>query len=354
MATEWVTLALGIRCREHPKRKHGVRPDCYFTLRLSIDGRRRGSPGLGVRRLDPETGAGRVGQAATAKRTGEGPATLREQAAAKRRAERQKAEEEAAQMRRQKTVADLWGRYSKEVVAVASKPRTAAEKTRMWEHRVKPAIGALKLQNVTEEDAGAVVRAPLRLDGTGHVIGGKAEAGNLYRLLHHMFHKALGWGLRPKELGNPLDTISEPKVPRRERLLAAREVGALMKALDDADTQRTEEPQVVAVIRAAILTSARISELLNLQWDHIRREEMELHLADTKSGFSHRPMSPETLAVLEGVTRMPDMPFVCSAGSTTRPSTSPTTRRKRLSTASPARPGSLIARCIRSGIGSRR
>jgi len=49
----------------------------------------------------------------------------------------------------------------------------------------------LKINDVTEQGAGAVVRAPLRLDGKGQVVGGKAEAGNLYRLLHHMFHRAL-------------------------------------------------------------------------------------------------------------------------------------------------------------------
>ena len=262
MTTDWITLAPGIRCREHPQRKHGVRPDRYFTLRLSIDGRRVeealgwASDGWTLKRAQEELGKLRI-----AKRTGDGPATLREQAEAKPRAARQKAEEEAARTRRQKTVADLWDRYSKEVVSVANKPRTAGEKTRMWERRIKPALGALKIEELTEEDAGAVVRAPLRLDASGRVIGGKAAAGNLYRLLHHMFRKALGWGLRPKELGNPLDPISEPKVPRRERLLTAREVGALMKALDAAEAERTEEPQVIAVIRAAILTGARIGDV---------------------------------------------------------------------------------------------
>ena len=281
---------------------------------MSIDGRRVeealgwASDGWTLKRAQEELGKLRI-----AKRTGDGPAALREQAEAKPRAARQKAEEEAARTRGQKTVADLWDRYSKEVVSVANKPRTAGEKTRMWERRIKPALGALKIEELTEEDAGAVVRAPLRLDASGRVIGGKAAAGNLYRLLHHMFRKALGWGLRPKELGNPLDPISEPKVPRRERLLTAREVGALMKALDAAEAERTEEPQVIAVIRAAILTGARIGELLSLRWEDIRRDEMELHLPDTKTGFSRRPMSPETLAVLDGVEQMPDVPFVFRA-----------------------------------------
>jgi integrase len=192
--------------------------------------------------------------------------------------------------RQQKTVADLWDRYIKEVVAIENKPRTAAEKARMWERRIKPAIGHLKINYVKEEDAGKVVRAPLRLDAAGRVIGGKAEAGNLYRTLHHLFHKALGWGLRQKELGNPLENVSEPKVPRRERLLTGGEIGALLKALDTA-----------------------ISELLTLQREHIRREEMELHLPDTKTGFSRRPISAATLAVLDSVELMPGVPFVFRA-----------------------------------------
>jgi integrase len=178
---------------------------------------------------------------------------------------------------------------------------------------VEPAIGHLKITDVTEEDAGTVVRAPLRLDSGGQVIGGKAEAGNVYRLLHHMFQKALLWRLRPKEAGNPLEGVTEPKVNRRERLLTGGEIGALITALDAAETDGTEYSQAVAVIRAAILTGARISELLTLRWQNIRREEMELHLPDTKTGFSRRPISAAALAVLDGVERMPGVEFVFRA-----------------------------------------
>jgi integrase len=311
MESRWITAAPGIRYRQYPHRKHGARLDRYFTLRFSVDGRQVeealgwASEGWTVARAQEE-----LSRLRKAKRTGEGPATLRKGAEAKRRAEQRRGEEEAALARRQKTVADLWDRYSKEVVAIENKPRTATEKARMWERRIKPAIGHLKVNDATEEDAGAVVRAPLRLDGAGRVIGGKAEAGNLYRTLHHLFHKALGWGLRQKELGNPLANVSEPKVPRRERLLTGGEIGALLRALDTASADKTEQPQVIAVIRAAILTGARISELLTLRREHIRREEMELHLPDTKSGFSRRPISAATLAVLDSMERMPGVEFV--------------------------------------------
>src|SRR5206468_3670945 len=120
------------------------------------------------------------------------------------------------------------------------------------------------------------------------VTGGRAEAGNVYRLLHHMFRKALIWGLRPKVSGNPLESVVEPKTARRERLLTPAEIGALLTALERAEVEKREPSQIVAVIRAAVLTGARISELLALQWTHVRRHEMELHLPDTKTGFSRR------------------------------------------------------------------
>jgi integrase len=308
---KWITVATGIRYRQHPTRKHGARFDRYYTLRLSVNGRQVeealgwASEGWTVARAQEE-----LIRLRQAKRTGKGPATLREEAKANRRAEQQRTEEEAAQARREKTVADLWDRYSKEVVAIENRPSTAAEKIRMWETRIKPAIGDLRINNVTEEDVGKVVRAPLRLDEAGQVIGGKAEAGNIYRLLHHMFRKALGWRLRQKELGNPLESVIEPKVPRRERLLAGGEIGALLRALDTAEAEETEHPRVIAAIRVVILAGPRISEPLGLRWTEIRRNEMELHLPDTKTGFSRRPISAATLAVLEGVERTPGVEFV--------------------------------------------
>jgi integrase len=125
-----------------------------------------------------------------------------------------------------------------------------------------------------------------------------------------MFRKALVWSLRQKELSNPLENMSEPKVPRRERLLTGGEVSALLKALDEIAGEGKAPPQEIAVVRATFLTGARIGELLNLKWQDIRRDEMELHLPDTKTGFSRRPISAATLAVLDGMKRMPGSDFV--------------------------------------------
>src|ERR1700730_3013858 len=136
MASKWITAAPGIRYRLHPHRKHGARLDRYFTLRFSVDGRQVeealgwASEGWTVARAQEELSRRRK-----AKRSGEGPGTLRKEAEARRGAEQRRAEEEAALARRQKTVADLWDRYSKEVVAIENRPSTVAEKTRRWTRR---------------------------------------------------------------------------------------------------------------------------------------------------------------------------------------------------------------------------
>jgi integrase len=135
---------------------------------------------------------------------------------------------------------------------------------------------------------------------------------------------ALLWGLRSRALGNPLEGVSEPKVPRRERLLTRGEVGALLKAIKKASAnaakktatrskKRTKEALnavALAAIEAAIHTGARISEILSLRWEEVRQDEMELHLRDTKTGFSRRQISPEALAAINKVERRPGCPYV--------------------------------------------
>jgi integrase len=83
-----------------------------------------------------------------------------------------------------------------------------------------------------------------------------------------------------------------------------------MRTLDALEHDMTERPQTIAAIRVAILTGARISEVLTLRWQDIRRDEMELHLVDTKSGFSRRPISAAALAVLDGMERLPGVEYV--------------------------------------------
>lgn len=224
---------------------------------------------------------------------------------AEERAKREAAERQA---QLEKTMQDLWERYATEVVS-QNKTRTAEQKQRMWDARVKPRLGKLKVKDVTGEDVAEVVHSPLRKNAAGRVIGGNGEAGNLYRLLRHMFYQATAWGLRPRELGNPLKEVKQPRVERRQLTIGARAIGALLKAADEKAAEGTK-PQVIGAIKATILTGARISELLTLRWENVHADESELRWRDTKTGKSERSISPEALKLIKSMGRVPGSPFV--------------------------------------------
>ena len=227
----------------------------------------------------------------------------------------EEAAEEAEKRRGQleKTISDLWEEYEREVVA-KNKPRTREEKRRMWSARIEDPIGKLKVKDVTRSDVSAIVSAPLQEDTNGDVIGGLGEAGNLYRLLRHMFYKALLWGLRPRELGNPLKEVTEPRVKPRQLKIGDRAIGALLKATDECATQGIEPKQVTAVVKVAVLTGARISELLGLRWDNVSEDASELRWEDTKTGQSVRPVSGDVMKLIKSMRSVaPGSPYVFPA-----------------------------------------
>jgi integrase len=243
------------------------------------------------------------------------------------------ADERAAEAKRrreelEKTVEELWERYLIEVVDAENKPSWAAEKRRVWKARIKPKIGALKVADVTTQDCSDLVRSCFSLDKDGRVTGGKAAGGNVYRLLHHLFSKALLWKLRSKELGNPLEDVVQPKVEPRQRLLTGAEVGVLLRAVDaaeaierqslDAKAAKTGRARVVpsatqaalAVIRVVLFTGARAREISQLEWASVREADLELHFGDTKTGFSAREISREALAAIKRMPRRPGIAHV--------------------------------------------
>src|ERR1700730_16757613 len=106
MPRKWITIAPGIRTREHDLRRRGVRLDRYFTLRFSADGRQVeealgwSSEGWSLARAQEE-----LGKLREAKRTGQGPATLRDRRERQGRIDRADREAEGQRQRTEKTMA---------------------------------------------------------------------------------------------------------------------------------------------------------------------------------------------------------------------------------------------------------
>jgi integrase len=123
------------------------------------------------------------------------------------------------------------------------------------------------------------------------------KAASLKRSLvpiHHLFEVARDeWGIPLRD--NPLDKLSlDVTDPRRERRLRLGEWGRL---LDAARTCRN--PYIEPIIRLAVATAMRRSELLAIRSDYVDLEARALVIPDSKNGKSrHIPLSSEAVDIL--------------------------------------------------------
>lgn len=111
--------------------------------------------------------------------------------------------------------------------------------------------------------------------------------------LKSILSKAVEWG---KLLESPGRRVQRLKVDnRRTRILSDGEQTRLITACPG---------KLRALVALALITGARIGELLALQWEHVT--DRELVFMKTKSGRSRRlPISPSMSAVLTALPRVP-------------------------------------------------
>ena len=137
MSQKWKTLEEGIRVRYHATRKHGIKPDTYFTLRIQINGKRTeeslGWASEGMTLAKARLELARLKEAA---RSGTGPTTLRER----------KAVTEAETVARQvglMTIGEFWDRhYYPEALRTKKSAKSEEKLFRNW---IRPQIGNLPL-----------------------------------------------------------------------------------------------------------------------------------------------------------------------------------------------------------------
>ena len=124
--------------------------------------------------------------------------------------------------------------------------------------------------------------------------------------LKSMLSKAVEWG---KLIESPARNVKRLRVEnRRTRILTADEQARLVA---------TCRGKVRAVVWLALITGARIGELLTLRWDDVT--DQELVFWNTKNGRTRRlPLTPSILAVLRTLPRSPDHPFVVTNAETVK------------------------------------
>jgi len=185
------------------------------------------------------------------------------------------------------TVKDLWKAYQDalENRAKSKAVSTIREENRRWEKIIEPAIGHMKVEDIT----------PAQLSDMLDRLAKKApvSANRLHSLLQVMFKPALAKGWITV---HPLQWIDKPggAEPPRKRVLSDDEIRTLWPHLDDL------RPNPRDILKLGLLTAQRPGEIMSMKWEDVDMVEGVWIIRDTKAGNDHHvPLSKQVTAILE-------------------------------------------------------
>ena len=198
------------------------------------------------------------------------------------------------------TVAGLAKRFLQGHVAVNCRENTQKVYRYLLEAHVLPELGDVPLDEV---DRARVAALHYRLRET------PGSANRAVHLLSQMFSLAEAWELVPPGT-NPCRSVRRYRERKRERFLSSAEYRKLGRALKRVEADGSVRRSAIAALRLLTLTGCRKSEIMGLRWDDVDRTARELRLRDSKTGPRSVPLTPAVEAVLDGIPRFEDSPWV--------------------------------------------
>ncbi len=171
--------------------------------------------------------------------------------------------------------------------------RTRYDYGKQADRTIRPALGKLKIADVTRHDIERAVapRAPVQRNRT-------------LALLSRLFNLFETWEYRSQNT-NPCKGIEKAKEEPRDRVIKPSELQALGEAL-----LRVNDTHPVAAIRFLFLTGWRAGEALGLKWEDVDFETGEIVLPSTKTGREPRMVAALALQLLADVPRINGNPYV--------------------------------------------
>lgn len=267
---KWVRLEPGIRCRQHATRRHGVKPDVYFVLRFTVDGKTHqealgwSSEGMTLAKARIE-----LSRLKEAKRTGEGARSLRERRVleSQKRKERELAEQAATAA--QITVGEFWQETYWPVQAHKAKGSLVAENA-LWHKWLQPVIGECPLASLTAADLEKIKTSMLNAQ--------KAPGSIKYALaiVSQLWNLAQRSGIVS---GNcPTKYVQIPKKDnRRQRYLTREESDKLLAEL----ARRSPISYDISIF--ALDCGLRFGEVAALCWEDCDFERGQMLIRDPKA-----------------------------------------------------------------------
>jgi integrase len=288
----------GVRYREHPTRKHGVRRDQYFTIRYKINSGIKNEKGKDISR-DKEEGLGWASENWTAakayehlkelkenRKAGEGPQTLAE----KREAETLRKESEESERQRHEKENITFKQYFEATyypVSLSSKKKNSFSQEeahfRLW---LNPVIGNKPLKEISEFD---IIRVCKKLEKAGRSQRTSQYVLATFRQVWHHARKSgfVNIDSPTKEVIKKLNYDN-----RRQRFLSHADANRLLEAL------RSENITLYSMALLSLHTGMRASEIFKLTWGCIDIERGLILILDTKSGRNRTAFMTEDVKAM--------------------------------------------------------
>jgi integrase len=236
--------------------------------------------------------------------------------------------EERVTRRKALTVKELCARYVDAaerglIIGKRRQPKKtstfATDRGRIDRHIV-PLLGGKRVRDLRQADISRFIRdvasgKTATVEKTGKkrgkaiVEGGAGTAARTVGLLGGILTFAVSEGVIAV---NPATGVKRPSDNHRTRRLSAEEYRELGSALREASKEGATKQGISAAWLLA-LTGCRLGEVINLQWDEVDEPGCCLRLRDSKEGASVRPLGKAALAILSGVERKKDCPYVLPA-----------------------------------------
>ena len=197
------------------------------------------------------------------------------------------------------TVADLVKRFDEEHIVVRLKPASAYSYRRSLRRHILPAIGKLRVTDVTRAD---VAKLHHDLRDTPY------QSNRNLEIVSKMFNLAETWGVRPAH-SNPRWGIKKYPEEKRKRYLSGNELARLGETLCECE-KSGESQSTVNLIRLLLLTGCRLNEILTLKWEQVDFKNSALHLPDSKTGEKTVHIGAAAVECLAGIERVEDNPWV--------------------------------------------
>ncbi|MBN2058922.1 MAG: site-specific integrase [Deltaproteobacteria bacterium] len=278
----------GVRYREHPSRKHGLKPDIYFAIYYYANGRRK-DEGLGwaSNKWTIEKAAGELARLKEANRTGRGPKTLKEsrEISEERRAVKEAEKEKAARD------SITFGEYfEKDYLPNQSfkKFNTIRTEKVYFKTWINPYIGGMVFKDIL----------PLHIEKIKKAMTDKRKAARSIEynlsIIRQAWNQAKRDGLIDRD--SPTKQVKKPKYDnKRIAFYNHEQADTLLK------TVKEKSEQLHNMVLLSLHTGMRAGEIFRLKWADVDLTEGLISIQDAKGGSGNAYMTKEVKAMFQAI-----------------------------------------------------